>query len=378
MLRGNVGLVIDLGNSETRVYVLYGGKKASFTLSNRFYELNKDYVVPEDYLDGNTNIFSVEGLSRVAYGDLVNREFSAVSMRPSALDKKYSSIVSKLSLNYTIFTAYQYLSKAYNKKMEEIDVEFNVTILLPPSDIDYGAPLIANMIKDIKEINFEIPEISKKVKIGNVRVLPEGFCAYIGVLMKSGLKIRENQGYLVGATTLVIDIGAGTTDFCIIKDNKVIEDTRDSFEIGGNNISQRVRKRLKQEGLSYPDYIIQEAIQSGYVMDGAKKLDISNMVEEVKETVASNIINEIQSFFEATQYPVRSIEYLLVCGGGTVEPERDEMSALSTYLVKYMKKLSSNIALVKMPKIKVGDKEKEVSPRRLNIMGATVLSEGTK
>lgn len=378
MLRGNVGLVIDLGNSETRVYVLYGGKKASFTLSNRFYELNNDYVVPEDYLDGNTNIFSIEGLQRVAYGDLVNREFSAVSMRPSALDKKYSSIVSKLSLNYTIFTAYQYLSKAYNKKMEEIDVEFNVTILLPPSDIDYGAPLIADMIKDIKEINFEIPEISKKVKIGNVRILPEGFCAYIGVLMKSGLKIRENQGYLVGATTLVIDIGAGTTDFCIIKDNKVIEDTRDSFEIGGNNISQRVRKRLKQEGLSYPDYIIQEAIQSGYVMDGAKQLDISRMVEEVKETVASNIINEIQSFFEATQYPVRSIEYLLVCGGGTVEPERDEMSALSTYLVKYMKKLSSNIALVEMPKIKVGDKEKEVSPRRLNIMGATVLTEGTK
>lgn len=378
MLRGNVGLVIDLGNSETRVYVLYGGKKASFTLSNRFYELNKDYVVPEDYLDGNTNIFHVEGLSRVAYGDLVNREFSAVSMRPSALDKKYSSIVSKLSLNYTIFTAYQYLSKAYNKKIDEIDVEFNVTILLPPSDIDYGASLIANMIKDIKEINFEIPEVYKKVKIGNVRVLPEGFCAYIGVLMKSGLKIRENQGYLVGATTLVIDIGAGTTDFCIIKDNKVIEDTRDSFEIGGNNISQRVRKRLKQEGLSYPDYIIQEAIQSGYVMDGAKQLDISNMVEEVKETVASNIINEIQSFFEATQYPVRSIEYLLVCGGGTVEPERDEMSALSTYLVKYMKNLSSNIALVKMPKIKVGDKEKEVSPRRLNIMGATVLTESTK
>ena len=378
MLRGNVGLVIDLGNSETRVYVLYGGKKASFTLSNRFYELNKDYVVPEDYLDGNTNIFSVEGLSRVTYGELVNREFSAVSMRPSALDKKYSSIVSKLSLNYSIFTAYQYLSKAYNKKIDEIDVEFNVTILLPPSDIDYGAPLIADMIKDIKEINFEIPEISKKVKIGNIRVLPEGFCAYIGVLMKSGLKIRENQGYLVGATTLVIDIGAGTTDFCIIKDNKVIEDTRDSFEIGGNNISQRVRKRLKQEGLSYPDYIIQEAIQSGYVMDGAKQLDISNMIEEVKETVASNIINEIQSFFEATQYPVRSIEYLLVCGGGTIEPERDEMSALSTYLVKYMKKLSSNIALVKMPKIKVGDKEKEVSPRRLNIMGATVLTESTK
>lgn len=376
MLKGKVNVVVDLGNSETRVYVLYGGKKAAFSLSNRFYELREDYVIPEEYNESNTNVFSIGGISRVATGTLVEREFAMVSMRPTALDKKYNSLISKLSMNYVLFIAHRYLMEAYNKTIDEIDVTFHVTALLPPSDIDFGAKILSETIKGIKEINFEMPKLSKEVVVESVRVLPEGFCAYIGVLMSSGLKIRESQAHLVGATTLVIDIGAGTTDFCIIKENKVIEDTRDSFEIGGNNISQRVRKRLKQEGLSYPDYIIQEAIQTGFVMDGARKRDISEIVEGVKEGVAANIINEIQSFFEASQYPVRSIEYLLVCGGGTLEPENVEMKALSSYLVKYMKNLSANIELIQLPKVKTENGMVTVSPRRLNIMGATVLTEG--
>lgn len=375
MVKGKVSVVVDLGNSETRMYVLYGGKKAAFNLSNRFYVLRNDYVVPEEYNEENTNVFSIDGMSRVAVGSLVEREFSVLAVRPTSLDKKYNSLISKLSMNYVLFIAHKYLMDVYNKKSDELDVTFAVTVLLPPSDIDYGAKQLSELIKGITHIEFEMPKVSKDVVVESVRVLPEGFCAYVGVLMTNGLKVRESQAHLVGATTLVIDIGAGTTDFCIIKGNKVIEDTRDSFEIGGNNISQRVRKRLKQEGLSYPDYVIQEAIQSGYVMDGAHKRDILDIVEPIKESVAANIINEIKSFFESTQYPVRSIEYLLACGGGTVEPERGEMRSLASYLVKYMKDLSENIALVQLPLVKTDDGLVPVSPRRLNIMGATVLTD---
>lgn len=377
MLKGKVTLVLDLGNSETRMYVIYGDKKASFNLPNRFYEIDSNYIIADEYNEENTNIFEVGGVKRIAAGALVQREFLVESLRPTAIDKKYSSFVSKLSLNYAFFTAYKYLMDAYNLSETELgDVTFNVTALLPPSDIDHGAKQMAELIKGIKEVNFEMPKFKKEVVVDSVKILPEGFCAYIGVLMTSGLKIRESHKHLIETSTLVIDIGAGTTDFCIIRDNKVLEETRDSFELGGNNISQKVRKRLKQEGFNYPDHIIQESIQTGYVKDGAKQKDIGPMVEEIKESVASSMVNEIKAFFESTQYPIRTIENLLVCGGGTIDPEREDMKALSTYLVKYMERLSPNIELVSLPKVKNEDGEKvSVSPRRLNIMGATVLSE---
>ena len=378
MLSGKVNLVVDLGNSETRIYVLYGGKKAAFSLSNRFYDLDSTYVISDEFNEDNTNIFSIEGFERVATGYLVEREFSMISIRPTALDKKYESITSKFSMNYALFVAHKYLMETYTKPADEIDVTFDVTVLLPPEDIDKGAKLISELIKDIKVLNFEMPDFRKEVNIETVRVLPEGFCAYIGVLMSAGLKIRESHKALIGATTLVVDIGAGTSDFCIIKDNKVIEDTRYSCEVGGNNISQRVRKALRQDKISCTEQELQEAVIKGTIHDGAKELDITNIVENAKEFVASSIINEIKGFFESTQYPIRSIQYLLVCGGGTLEPENENMNALSSYLVKYMKNLSPNIALVDLPKVKTEEGEITVSPRRLNIMGATILTEGKK
>ena len=365
-------LIIDLGNSETRMYVLDGGKWRTETLSNRFVELPEGYSLPEEYKDGNTVLFKFPGVTGlIANGELVETEFMAMSMRPSALEKKYKSLISELSLRLVFMKAFEIVNPGIND-----EIEWNVTILLPPSDLEFGAAQLADKIKTVGEINFMQPKVSKKVNVGNVWVLPEGFSAFMGVLMNKGKVLRKSHAYLANSTTLVVDIGAGTTDFCIIKNSKLIDNTLDSFELGGNNISQKVRKALKAEGYSYPDQEIQEAIIKGFVPDGVVNKDIRDLIDAAKDDVAKSIVGEIQAFFESTQYPIRTIQYVLVCGGGAEEHEDSDMRSLADYVVKHLKSLSKNIEKVELPQIRGTDGNlKDVSARRLNIMGATILSE---
>lgn len=374
MFQSKVKLVIDYGNSETRAYVLLGKKTFGFDLSNRFAVLDKGYKVPEEFQNSDTSIFSINDV-RVANGQLVEHDFSYSSIRPTAVDKKYESPTTEYSTHIAILHAMRKIAETYNVSYDNLDLTFDIICLLPPLDMEDGIIHLEEMIRSIKEINFIQPKLTKKVKIDKIKVLPEGVCAYFGVLMDKGLSIRDSHKFLVGSTTLIIDIGAGTTDFCVVKDNKVIEDTKDTFEIGGNNISQKVRRKLKAQGYTYPDSIVQEAVITGTIKDGAKVKDITDIIEPIKRDVATNVINEIKGFFEATQFPIRTIEYLIVCGGGSEGTTNGNSRALSEYLIEYLRELSSNTELVELPEVEVNGKRIEISPRRLNIIGATILAE---
>ena len=43
------GILLDLGNSETRLTLLTGGKCIPMTLSNRFAHLDSNYKIPREY-----------------------------------------------------------------------------------------------------------------------------------------------------------------------------------------------------------------------------------------------------------------------------------------------------------------------------------------
>lgn len=389
-MKNNAVLVLDLGNSETRGIVMYDGENKGkysdkyFTLSNRFAEVSADYIPSVDYSDATSTILkantSVDGVKVDGYyanGEVQLREFNIGPLRPSATEKKYSSITSALSFELAMLHAYKALAEleGVSDFRELAEVEWTVNILLPPGDLEAGKMKIIDLIKGVTKIECTYPKVEMPLNIKRVVVLPEGFCAYIATVYDKGSVIRKGAKQLLSETTLIFDIGAGTTDIAVVKDNKIINVTMHSIDRGGNNVTQLVKKAIRTEcgGLVLPESEIAQGIIDGYVKDGSKQVQIANIVNTAKDEVAKYLISDVQSYLEETEFPVRSIGKILVCGGGAINSSNTGgTKALSDAIITYLKRLAPYVELVPLPR----DSEtgEELSPRELNVRGASILA----
>ena len=379
----DANIVIDMGNSETRVLVQSGIGRSGLikqqltTVSNIFSQISPDYEVPENYSEEDTVVFETADGEFYANGLLVEREFSMSALRPTALDPKPTSKVTMLTIQRAFLEGYRLLSNMYRCSLKSLDVTWNVTFLLPPNDIATGAKTLYGRIKGLEEINFTLPNFSTKLKINSVKAYPEGFAAYIGTVMRRGRIISDTHKHLLSSKTLVVDIGAGTTDFFVIEGMETIDSTRLTLPYGGNNIIARVKQALLSKNIQLPNKEIEKGVIEGKIKDGRNVINLAKSLAIFKTEVANTLIDGLTSYLEGNGYPVRSIENLLVVGGGSLVSQVEGVESLSTYLVDRLKDFAPNIELVIFQDNvdEDGNQEVETNPRLLNVLGAGVLAE---
>lgn len=379
----DANIVIDMGNSETRVLVQSGIGRSGLikqqltTVSNIFSQISPDYEVPENYSEEDTVVFETADGEFYANGLLVEREFSMSALRPTALDPKPTSKVTMLTIQRAFLEGYRLLSNMYRCSLKSLDVTWNVTFLLPPNDIATGAKTLYGRIKGLEEINFKLPNFSTKLKINSVKAYPEGFAAYIGTVMRRGRIISDTHKHLLSSKTLVVDIGAGTTDFFVIEGMETIDSTRLTLPYGGNNIIARVKQALLSKNIQLPNKEIEKGVIEGKIKDGRNVINLAKSLAIFKTEVANTLIDGLTSYLEGNGYPVRSIENLLVVGGGSLASQVEGVESLSTYLVDRLKDFAPNIELVTFQENldEDGNQEVETNPRLLNVLGAGVLAE---
>ena len=379
----DANIVIDMGNSETRVLVQSGIGRSGLikqqltTVSNIFSQISPEYEVPENYTEEDTVVFKTSDGEFYANGLLVEREFSMSALRPTALDPKPTSKVTMLTIQRSFLEGYRLLGSMYRCSPKSLDVTWNVTFLLPPNDIETGAKTLYERIKELKEINFTLPNFSTELKINSVKAYPEGFAAYIGTVMRRGRIISDTHKYLLSSKTLVVDIGAGTTDFFVIEGMETINSTRLTLPYGGNNIIARVKQALLSKNIQLPNKEIEKGVIEGKIKDGRNVINLAKSLSIFKTEVANTLIDGLTSYLEGNGYPVRSIENLLVVGGGSLASQVEGVESLSTYLVNRLKDFAPNIELVTFQENldEDGNQEVETNPRLLNVLGAGVLAE---
>lgn len=379
----DANIVIDMGNSETRVLVQSGIGRSGLikqqltTVSNIFSQISPEYEVPENYTEEDTVVFKTSDGEFYANGLLVEREFSMSALRPTALDPKPTSKVTMLTIQRAFLEGYRLLGSMYRCSPKSLDVTWNVTFLLPPNDIETGAKTLYERIKELKEINFTLPNLSTELKINSVKAYPEGFAAYIGTVMRRGRIISDTHKHLLSSKTLVVDIGAGTTDFFVIEGMETINSTRLTLPYGGNNIIARVKQALLSKNIQLPNKEIEKGVIEGKIKDGRNVINLAKSLSIFKTEVANTLIDGLTSYLEGNGYPVRSIENLLVVGGGSLASKVEGVESLSTYLVNRLKDFAPNIELVTFQDNldENGNQEVETNPRLLNVLGAGVLAE---
>lgn len=390
MVDGRASLIVDLGNSETRVITIFGtnedgsSRQRLSILSNKFGELtNRKLLNNTDYNESNSKVFYVNEDTLFCSGYLCDREKGTASLRPSATIKKYDSLISMYSLRLAFLEGYYHIADITKTNIEFINVDWDVTVLLPPSDLELGVSKFKENIFNLGKIKFEIPDFEKRLSINSVRVLPEGFCAFIGEVFENKRKIRPGYEKVPMSSTLVIDIGAGTTDLCIIKDAKLIDSSRYSEETGGNQVFQKINGELRKSlGKNFPEDSLREASVTGKIKVGARDIFILDEINTARRSVATKLSMSIRNYIESSDFSIFDIEHILICGGGAEECGSN-MKPLGDFLKDDLVDWMSYSTVLEIPSVneivtKDGMdylKRVKLSPRLLNIIGASILSE---
>lgn len=400
MVQGNAILVLDLGNSSTKVTVKYGKgadgryQEESFDLSNMFAFLDKGYEVSDEYTEENSTILSVDTYvddnhiqGDFCNGELQAKEFTLAMIKPSAHDKKWNLDASALSIRLAFLFAFRsimQMARVYDP--EQLDISWHVVTLLPSGDLDMGRDKLIEMIKSVTHIEAKMPALSFDVEVLDVKVLAEGFCGFAGVLYDNGCKFRTGYEFLKNETVMVFDIGAGTTNCMLIRDNTLIQRSKFTITQGGNNVLAAVRRMLGIDGIDIEMDVLRKGIISGKIKDGVKDVSIVDYVNRAKREVAAKIVSAFQDSLADTDIKMRSVGYVLTCGGGSmIDSECAEIMQLSQLILQSVQRLAPNAEVIEMPRITkkyidedTGDtvsRTEAVSPRKLNLMGAGILAE---
>lgn len=390
MISRNVKLVIDMGNSQTRVKTIVGknpdgtSKGILSIMDNRYGNVPEEKVslfltdanYKNNYTMDNSSLFVMDNGMYYCNGELCNMEMSQFSIRPSATEKKYRAVITKPTIMNALKQGYMDASKLLDVPLKDLYIDWDVTLLLPPEDVDTGAKLLGELVRSITRIKFFIPSLEKKISYFRVTVLPEGMCAFFGVLYERKGCIRAEYKYLLSESTIIIDIGAGTTDIVLVKNGKVMQSSRFTRAVGGNNVHRTVMGSLRRnEKIALPDEVIREGVITGYVKSGSRKIDISKYISEAKKAVSAQLRDAVLEFFEASMISIETISNILVCGGGAEFSSNPELHPLSEYILSFMKELSPDIKLVETPMVIGKTGWERMSPRLMNITGACVLVE---
>lgn len=394
-----VKLILDLGNSETRGIVLVDCpdgtmKERSFEISNRFAIVSPDYKLPADYTADTSMHFKMDyeldGKSATCYaihGDAIREDLSAVVRPESTHIKKYNNITTPLSFGASVLRASNIVMDILNVPLNQLDIEWAVTALLPPADVKDGAGKLHTLFKSITEIEYFLPNFKMAVNVAHALVLPEAYCAFIGTVLGRGAFVNQGMENLQKEMVLVVDIGAGTTDQLIVENNSPISSTMNTCNIGGNNVTQRVRLAVtKNLGFRPDEESVNKAMLTGKIKDGSREIDITEYINKAKDEVAGMIEKEIRDFFEMTTFPIRNINKLLVCGGGSLSGNSNtNIKSMGDSLITYLKQRAPYIELVATPtrtitKVDANgvsqQQQENISPRVLNVLGASILVEG--
>lgn len=372
MIKANVRVLADLGNSETRAYIIVNGKAKEIKLSNRFAVMEENAKVQPEYNNVNSTVFMFND-DYIANGEIVDMEYISSCMRPVAFKRKTDQIVSLYSLNLILIKAVNMVSGQLGVRPIDVEWHFNISVLIPPTEHDLMREKMEKQVRKINSLTACTPVTYKNLPISldGVKVMPESLVAFTSAMFRENIDgklevVNENKKFQKGYI-FIMDIGAGTTDVAMVKNSKFMLSTKQSFDKGGNRVENDCKRLIFAEyGFTPSD--MSSVITKGILEDGNEVHDVSKLLDKAKDMYAKNIMNDIRSYLENLAIPVREIRGLLLVGGGTMSTMRDGVEVskpMSAPILELFKDLSPSIELVSL---------NGISPREANIEGLRLMT----
>ena len=132
-----------------------------------------------------------------------------------------------------------------------IDANYTLGTGLPLREVKEGkdAGYRSKLMGSVHQVEFLVTPkyqgLKVNIKFNEVKVYPEGFAAYINLVMDNNLKIINKD--LIDKRILIQDIGGLSTDIAVIKNRNVDDDKAQGFNLGVSESLEAIREEIRKK-----------------------------------------------------------------------------------------------------------------------------------
>ncbi|MFI8576980.1 MULTISPECIES: ParM/StbA family protein [Rossellomorea] len=225
----------------------------------------------------------------------------------------------------------------FKKNNNVIEANYTLGTGLPLREVKEGKDVgyRSRLLGSVHQVEFLVTPryqgIKVNIKFDEVKVYPEGFAAFINLVMDNNLNIINKD--LIDKRILIQDIGGLSTDIAVIKDRKVDDDKAQGFNLGVSESLEWIREEIRsRHGIELDSRrdvveIITKKNDRNHIMVKGSRTSVHDIVDRIMLELAKKQYRHLRNMWQKNS----QTEICYFIGGG------------SSVLKEYIKTLNNNL-----------------------------------
>ncbi|WNB92154.1 ParM/StbA family protein [Bacillus sp. NEB1478] len=184
-------------------------------------------------------------------GELATKSDNSTELDPGSSKSEEDQTLIMLFTALALDAVKEENADIFPKKNNVIDSSYVLGTGLPLREVKEGkdAGYRSKLLGSVHQVEFLVTPkyqgIKVNLKFEEVKVYPEGFAAFINLVMDNDLKITNKD--LIDKQVLIQDIGGLSTDIAVIRNRNVDDDKAQGFNLGVSEALEQIREEIRSK-----------------------------------------------------------------------------------------------------------------------------------
>lgn len=273
-------------------------------------------------------------------GHLATRSGNATELDPGSSKSEEDQTLVMLFTALALDAVRDENKKVFKRSNNVVEATYTLGTGLPLREVKEGKDVgyRSKLLGSVHQVEFLVTPkyqgIKVNIKFEEVKIYPEGFAAFINLVMDDDLKIVNKD--LIDRRIIIQDIGGLSTDIAVIKNRKVDDDRAQGFNLGVSESLDAIREEIRSK------YGVELDSRRDVVEIITKKNDRNHIMVKGSRTSVHEIVDRILLELAKKQYRhLRNVwqrnsqtEIAYFIGGGSIVL-KDYLKALNNNLDGY-------------------------------------------
>ncbi|MBS4201226.1 ParM/StbA family protein [Bacillus sp. FJAT-49732] len=184
-------------------------------------------------------------------GHLATKSSNAAELDPGSSKSEEDQTLVMLFAALALDAVREENASIFPRGKNVIDANYMLGTGLPLREVKEGkdSGYRSKLTGSVHQVEFLVTPkyqgLKVNIKFNEVKVYPEGFAAYINLVMDNNLKIINKD--LVDKRILIQDIGGLSTDIAVIRNRNVDDDKAQGFNLGVSESLEAIREEIRSK-----------------------------------------------------------------------------------------------------------------------------------
>lgn len=257
-------------------------------------------------------------------GNLATKSDNPAELDPGSSKSEEDQTLVMLFATLALDAAQQANTGALKKVNYVIDANYTLGTGLPLREVKEGKDVQyrTKLLGSVHQVEFLITPkyqgLKVNLKFDEIKVYPEGFAAYINLVMDNNLTIINRE--LIDKRILIQDIGGLSTDIAVIKNRKVDDDKAQGFNLGVAEALEAIREEIrKKHGVELDSRrdvveIITKKNDRNHIMVRGSRTSVHDIVDRILGELAKKQYRHLRNVWQKNS----QTEICYFVGGGSL------------------------------------------------------------